>query len=181
MSEAIEHYAYHLVPDNLSGEILMPLNELRKAFPVVYKRAASKYEGRERLMLMKVLPLSCLWNDTLMFSPVDPVEIRRALLAAGRDWPERKWFKVPLSKFDQQKSTFHVAASEQPEDLADSSPEEFPPFTIKNYEKFSVLSDECRAYFKSIPEGQKIFTFHYIPHLLTKDRFYYNDLKIVTA
>ena len=43
-------YLYHRVPENLIGETLYPLNELKTLYPDVYAEHVKKYEGREEKM-----------------------------------------------------------------------------------------------------------------------------------
>lgn len=77
---------YHMVPQNLTGEVLYPLNVLRTHLPEIYDAQVKKYSGREGVMAHKVPILECLWNDVLHFSPVHPSKIRDAIADAGWRW-----------------------------------------------------------------------------------------------
>jgi hypothetical protein len=53
-------FVYHLVPGNLKGSILYPLNRLRDIHPEIAAEHAAKYQGREETMQMRVEPLNCM-------------------------------------------------------------------------------------------------------------------------
>lgn len=74
---------YHMVPKNMSGTVLYPLNQFRERMPEVYAAHVAKYAGREAVMAQRIPNLDCLWNDALHFTAVDPVVIREALREAG--------------------------------------------------------------------------------------------------
>ena len=61
---------YHLVPRELRGTLLYPLNQLKSVFPDLAAQHFTKYYDRADLPSTPIPPLQCLWNDVLMFSPV---------------------------------------------------------------------------------------------------------------
>ena len=63
-------YVYHMVPEELKGEYLIPLNELKRAYPNLYDEYIQKYKDhtqREQLLTRKIPKLECLWNDVVHF------------------------------------------------------------------------------------------------------------------
>ena len=78
-------YLYHIVPKNLKGNILYPLNSLKEIYPDIFQARLKNYAGRESIMQHWIPTLNCLWNDVLQFSAVDPKEVKQALIEAGRD------------------------------------------------------------------------------------------------
>jgi len=42
------NWLYHWVPKNMQGNVLMPLNKLKKSHPKIYKEQAKKYIGAYR-------------------------------------------------------------------------------------------------------------------------------------
>jgi hypothetical protein len=77
------NFIYHLVPKDMRGDILYPLNKLNNVYPDLFKKAAKKYEGRELLRELRIPVLDCLWNDVLHFTAVHPKKIKNALAEAG--------------------------------------------------------------------------------------------------
>ncbi|MFK7806020.1 MAG: hypothetical protein AB8G95_30605, partial [Anaerolineae bacterium] len=91
---------YHLVPKNLEGDILYPLNRLKEINPAVAEPHAKKYKGREELMRRRIPPLDCLWNDVLQFSPIHPRDIVQTFRDEGFSLPPIKWFEIPLDRLE---------------------------------------------------------------------------------
>src|SRR3990167_3249343 len=77
------HYLYHVVPPNMEGSILYPLNKLKKKDQASYASQMQKYEGREQLLKYQVPILDCLWNDVLFLTAVHPKKMMAALRGAG--------------------------------------------------------------------------------------------------
>ncbi len=79
-------YVYHMVPEELKGEYLIPLNELKRVYPNLYREYIQKYKDhtqRENLLTRKIPKLECLWNDVVHFLPLHPYEIYKVLLEIG--------------------------------------------------------------------------------------------------
>ena len=62
----------HLIPKNLKGDLLLPLNEIRKEDEELYQSHGKKYKGREALMECNIPRLNCKWNDVIFLLPVHP-------------------------------------------------------------------------------------------------------------
>jgi hypothetical protein len=90
-------YLYHMVPNDMTGSVLQPLNTLKESHPDLYVSKAEKYKGREHLMDIMIPTLECKWNDVLHFSPIHPQELKEAFEEAGMKWSERKFFNLTLS------------------------------------------------------------------------------------
>lgn len=72
---------YHLVPSNLAGSILYPLNRLKETFPEVAVTHVKKYEGREGLLNRRI-PLREAGH---LFRPPEVVRDRRGAALCVRD------------------------------------------------------------------------------------------------
>lgn len=70
---------FHLIPIDVRGDQLLPLNKLRSAHPDLYERHAAKHHIDE-----PIPPLNCTWGDVVFLSPVDSTELFDALAQAGR-------------------------------------------------------------------------------------------------
>ena len=52
----MKHYLYHWVPNDMVGDTLYPLNELKKTHSDLYEQKVSKYIGSEKVM-KQVIPI----------------------------------------------------------------------------------------------------------------------------
>lgn len=75
---------YHLIPSEVCGEHLLPLNELRSTYTDLCEVHAARHHGREGVIDQPIPPLSCTWGDVLFLAPVDSTELFDALPRAGR-------------------------------------------------------------------------------------------------
>jgi len=60
-----KYFLYHLVPKNIRGDILYPLNILKSIYPDIYQYQVNKYFGREYIIEQRIPLFNCLWNDVL--------------------------------------------------------------------------------------------------------------------
>jgi hypothetical protein len=72
-------YLYHMVPADMQGTVLHPLNSLKQSHPELYVAKASKYQGREHVMDQFLPTLECAWNDVLHFTAINPEELKRSI------------------------------------------------------------------------------------------------------
>lgn len=160
---------YHLVPKELSGTKLYPLNDLKEISPALYERAVSKYAGREIVMQQTIPLLDCLWNDVLFLSPVHPDKIVQARLSSGLQGNYDKnnlWFVLESESLDQSKLVLY---RHRPKWLIDQEPHK------AEYAWFADLSDSEKEELVEMPEcalwsirkfREKSFFQSYVPHLL---------------
>ncbi len=87
-------FAVSVVSVNLTGNRLLPLNELKSDYPDVYRMHSMKYKSREWLKDRNIPFLNCLWNDVLHFRTVHPRKIKKAQVTAGLQWHQVKWFQI---------------------------------------------------------------------------------------
>src|SRR5438105_14484566 len=101
---------YHVVPDNLTGDTLYPLNILQGIFPDVYAAHLQKYEGHEYALQLAVPLLNCLWNDVLHFSMVHPAEAQEAWISAGFAVTPKRYFEIDAahSAFNAENTVIYL-------------------------------------------------------------------------
>lgn len=80
----VEEALFHLITDDIRGDHILALNQLRTAYPDLYTRHAAKHHGREWVIEEPIPALECTWGDVVFLSPVDSTEIFAALARAGR-------------------------------------------------------------------------------------------------
>ena len=178
---------YHLVPKNLIGIVLYPLNELKTRLPDVYAIHAGKYVGRESLMQRQIPLLHCLWNDVLHCSPVHPTQIRRALINAGFAWSPRLWFIIhPMNVNFSKNNTviFFRTLLDTPKQLSDfkASSAEFVPFSEQELLKITELPIATADYFRCAKAaGEAPFLFNYVPHVLYRGSIHIDDVDVISC
>lgn len=114
-SEVID-YIYHIVPSNLEGTTLYPLNVLKNIYPDKYEEHRSKYEGREELMDFIIPHLNCLWNDVLFFLPFHPNQIYKEIIKHFphiRDRKNLQFYKIPINKINTKNAVFFLDISKK--------------------------------------------------------------------
>ena len=82
----MQRFVYHMVPAEMIGEKLIPLNSLGKVHPHLYEKYAEQYfdhPERSKLLKKQVPKLDCLWNDVLHFLPLHPHHVYKALKGLG--------------------------------------------------------------------------------------------------
>lgn len=174
-------YIYHIVPPNITGAILYPLNQLKHKYPNLYQAQVKKYKGREILLERKLPRLDCLWNDVLHFSPVHPAKICHALREAGFQPGAFQVYEIDPRAFgfNSQNSLIYLCSPREKGNF--SVPE--TDFERYSYQKIAPLSDippATIAYFQQAKkQGERPFLFNLIPHILHKGAINTDTAKII--
>lgn len=168
-----------MVPEDMKGKILMPLNELKKVHPEIYKEHLKKYIGREILLKEKVPILNCLWNDVLFFTSVHPLKLKNALREAGSKWKgKNQWFKIDPRNIDPENTVVDLYKTPG----LNLNPEDYVPFRISDLRKYSEIGPKTQEYFRNmLSKGRKPLPFHFVPHILHKGTLDTSKLDIVDA
>ena len=169
-------YLYHVIPENLQGQYLMPLNQLKKNHPEIYQEHLKKYEGRESLLKFKIPKLNCLWNDVIHLTAVQPKKLDEAFREAEADLKWRKWFKVNPELLEPNRTIVYLYKKRPL--IAD--PTEFVPFKVNDLSKYSHIGEKTRDYFKEeVSKGRRPLMFHLVPHVLYKGKLKIKDLEVI--
>lgn len=168
-------HLYHVVPPDMRGTILYPLNELKFRYPDLYARKVKKYEGREHILQRRIPQLrNSLWNDLLFFTAVSPGAMREAWEAAGVPYRHTHFFRFELSKFD-----LSVAGAwlwRGPRDAYYSG------FYLREWEKYTAIPQSSIEYWRrELQGGRKPLMFLYVPHILYKGALDTTHAEIVMA
>jgi len=178
--EEPKKYLYHMVPSDMRGNILHPLNALEEIHPDLYLSKSMKYAERPEVMKQFIPTLECLWNDVLHFSPIDPVELKKALVAAGRDPEEMKFYQVDPDLLDPEKTTICLFRREFKNDRM--NPKNFTDYDTSKINEHSKLPDDVKEYYaKMYGQGKKALLFLGIPHILHKGPVDISDLPVITV
>lgn len=174
---------YHLIPKNLKGDVLLPLNEIRKEDEELYQSHAKKYKGREALMECNIPRLNCKWNDVIFLLPVHPLEIKKTLSNFDISWQQGDWFEIMLDQLKNME-TNGVIYTSKPKEKGDFKIHEDEIFSL-NMESLSqaqVIPETTLAHYQRYKEGKEeyLFAFHGISHVLYKGIIPINSLKRIS-
>ena len=180
------NYLYHIVPSNMKGNYLMPLNELKKVYPKIYKEEVKKYERRKHLLKERIKPFNCLWNDVLFLVSVSPKKLKKALKEAGKkEFTKTKWFKINPKQLEKVKTIIYLSKAilylyksnkiSEKNDL-----KQFRKFDPRKLNQYNYIPKETKKYYKEeIENGRKPLLFSFIPHILYKGNINVKKIKMV--
>lgn len=170
----LNRFVYHLVPEDLRGTVIYPLNVLRTVHPDIAARKLEKYRGREHLLTSPIPPLGCVWNDVIMFSPVHPRDIRAALAEAGDVRPLRKWLEVGAVLFSPADTALYLPG-DSPQD------ERFESYEPGCLERYARLPEAQRRYYRAVAPGKAVMLFGAIPHVLYRGTVDLRSARVIEA
>ena len=100
---------YHSVPVEMSGTVLVPLNDLASVSPDAFELQRSKYAGREAVLDARITADGLRFNDTVHCAPLHPHHLYR--LRARMDllprriagqvrpgWEPGVFFEIPVER-----------------------------------------------------------------------------------
>lgn len=176
-----------MVPKNLTGDTLYPLNKLKIYFPDIYQTQVQKYLGREKLMQYQLPLLNCLWNDVLHFSPIHPSQIRNAFLNAGLNWQPRQWFIVNSQNSIFLQSQAIIFVNNPPLETPQwgefkFTATDFIPFSDERLNSLTTIPIATVNYLKLAKQiGEQPFIFRHVSHILYKGSINVCDLEIINV
>ncbi|MEN9825594.1 MAG: hypothetical protein RI953_1339 [Pseudomonadota bacterium] len=159
-------WLYHLCPDDILGEKLIPLNRQQLLFPSLYQKNSEMYAGREAITRRCIPLLECYWNDVIHLTNVPPREFLSALNEAGKVPNfEQKWLKIPAVVALENPTVVYSCRSTAPDRLTIPASE----VTLFSSDKFTsgIVDQRTKEYYRTqIASGQKILLFQGIAHFL---------------
>ncbi len=153
-------YLYHMVPDNLRGDTLYPLNLLQKTYPAEYEAAKRRYVGREHLLTQRIAALDCFWGDVLFLTPCHPARIAKAFQEIGLEL-DAAFYEIDATKLAPDKAAIWLGVGD-PNDLATYVA--YKPETLKQYDL--VTRQTSVRYRQAKEAGHKPYLFEDAPHVL---------------
>lgn len=172
---------WHGVPQDMVGERLLPLGQLRAVDAAIYEVQRAKYAGREQVLDYQLPLLGCGFLDTIHCSPVHPHWIYQARRDAGFDVPARSktgWgigfaFEIPLDRILVNPTLWYEWRTPwvngyPDEDVPMAPPsEEFELFDPLRYSPLADVPDLHRSYLTRMSQrNRRPLTFVHIPHVL---------------
>lgn len=173
------NYLYHMAPQNMKGNYLYPLNQIKEYYPEIYKEAAKKYEGRKKLLSLRIPSLDCLWNDVIHLTAVNPKNVVDELKNAGMPNNKRiNWYRIDPNILNPKHTTVYLY-----KDLPINkryTQENFTSFNPNSLDKYSQIPPETIDYYKKeYSEGRRPLLFHFVPHILYNGIIDISNSKIV--
>lgn len=173
---------FHLLPRQLFGRTLYPLNRLKAIAPEAFEQHVHKYTGRQALLERRIPLLGCMWNDVLFFSPVHPEQIRDSFIAAGKTWKPRQWCIVDTleHRFNRENTVIYYSPMDREKGDFSLSPDAITPFAPETLENLRVLPTETMNYYhEAVKNGDPIFPWRGIPHILYRGNIPLDSLAII--
>jgi len=164
---------YHKIPQDLTGEYLLPLNKFKVTNPDLYERYVEKYNGRKELLERTIPKLNCYWNDVIFFSPIHPRKIHLVFDDIGIKYKESKWFEISIDNFeniDKNMVVYFYRKKEKGDFRIDE--EDVIRFNKLKFAEIDEIPEETLNYYQRSHDRKddKLFTFHGIPHVLYKGK-----------
>lgn len=185
--EKPKHYLYHMVPEGMKTDyegqhILYPLNILKERFPELYQVNAAKYSGSEYRkaipgMLIPTLEAAA-WGDVIQLSPIHPEDLKEALIEAGFEPREFKFYQIDPALLDPEKTTIFLYR----EDKEDEDPENFDTYSPEKIAEHAVVPERTKAHYREQRvRNQKPFLFVGVPHIFHKGPIDVSDFPVITV
>ncbi|MFD1738691.1 group-specific protein [Bacillus salitolerans] len=180
------NYIYHMVPKNMKGSELHPLNELKNEYPELFERYIQKYfdhPERPKLLEKKIPKLDCLWNDVLHFLPIHPYHVYKAITDLGiKTKKEQQFYKVPIDKLQSNKTAIYLYSKEKYDGpSADIDMSEIKILNTDEYKELIELPRDTIEYYRVENEkGNRFGLFPYIPHILSLGKVNVEDVEVIT-
>lgn len=167
-------FVYQLVPENMKGKILYPLNILKTKYPNIYRNEIKKYEYRKNILKTKIPLLNCRWGDVLYLVAVHPSKIKKALMVVGFKLPKLRWYKIDANNLIKKNTVIYLYKNEtfKKENFVKYSPEK-----LSKYNKISIKTK--RYYSEEFRKGNKPLLFAFVPHILYKGALNVRDAEII--
>ena len=177
-SDKEKSFLYHMVPADMQGTVLHPLNSLKDINPELYLSKAGKYDDRKHIMEQFIPTLECAWNDVLHFSALNPQELKQALVEAGMEPKEMKFYQIDPSLLDPKQTTIYLYQEKENEDKM--NPDNFSDYDPEKLSAHSVLPQLTRDYYKEkFGKGERPLLFVGVPHILHKGSIDVSNLPVI--
>lgn len=179
------NFIYHMVPQEMLGDKLLPLNSLKQAYPHLYDRYTKKYFNdpqRTKLLQRQVPKLNCLWNDVLHFLPLHPYFIYKAITSLGIETKVNvPFYKIPIQNIKNNNNAIYLYSKENYRGPAEYINEvEIRTIEMDEYKEMTEIPLATIEYYTIEKEkGKEFGLFPFIPHLLSQGEVAVNNVEII--
>jgi len=182
----MQGFIYHMVPNQMVGDKLIPLNSLKTTYPDLYEKYTKKYldhPERSKLLQRCIPKLICLWNDVIHFLPLHPYYVFNTLSNLGIKTKEDvPFYKIPIELLAHNKNAIYLYTKERYKGPAASIvDEEIELLNINtSYQELKNIPTDTLNYSKIENEkGNKFGLFPFIPHILSLGEVEVRNIEIV--
>lgn len=182
----MQSYVYHMVPREMVGQELMPLNRLGAMYPDLYERYAKKYfdhPERPKLLMKEIPQLNCLWNDVVHFLPIHPSHLYKALTELDIETKENLMFyQIPIQKLAANQNAMYLYSKERYNGPAGAiAAEDIILLSLHDYRELEQLPAATIDYFQTEKgKGKNFGLFAYVPHLFSLGNVNVDDAEIIS-
>lgn len=182
----MSQYVYHMLPKDMQGDRLVPLNTLGKTYPHLYEQYTKKYfdhPDRPKLLKRQVPKLHCLWNDVLHFLPLHPFHVYDALTKLEIKKKENLFFfKIPVERLQPNRNALYLYSKENFKGpVEDFDEQNFLLLDIAEYKEMRKIPSETVEYFRvENKKGKPFGMFHFIPHVLSFGEVDVTNVEIIS-
>lgn len=170
---------YHLRRNNFIGDLIISLNMMSymDGYSKIYKRAISKYQGREQLLTCLIPTLNCLWNDVIFLSPLHPYKHYEEYVRIGFTPRHLQFFKIPIEVLKEKRVTVWKSLSYKKYPIDDpihDAIDSYCSIDFSHYQELEDLPDDTKELYRENfdpknPEVYPQFNWYRIPHILCQD------------
>ena len=169
-----------MVRRDMRGTELHPLNTLKEKHPELYVRYSKKYEGREEVMENFIPTLNAAWNDALHFTPIHPLELKKALTDAGMEPHEMKFYEVDPALLDPSRTTVYLY--EDVDAKGAPNTEGFVSYDPEKIHEYAIFPEATKKYYReSFAAGKRPLLFVGVPHILHTGSLDISNLPVITV
>lgn len=168
---------FHGAPDQMIGNNLMPLNQMKDTYHDLYALHIAKYDGREEILRRRIPLLDCLWNDVVQFLPLYPAKIFKLQVELGliAEAPHYKFFEIDPSIFDPAKAVVFFKSIPGEENVQVKWLKDVDLATIQEVPEATI-----NYYRTLIGTGELPFNYQFVPHILYMGNVDISGSRIVT-
>lgn len=161
-------YVYHLIKNEMSGNVIYPLSELKKIYPELEEIYMQKYIGRIELMWRKLPILDCLWNDVIHLSTLHPKKTFNGIFNLnGLKNKTIKFVAIPVIDLDESKCVYFNPSNLYRSCISKVLDGEVEKFISTEYiEQFELSSLQIEEWKDNVKNKKPLLLFSYTRHLL---------------
>ncbi len=178
-------FIYHGVPQEMRGNILYPLFDLKKLFPAIYEGEIKKYDDhpkRKELPFKKIGKLNCARGEVLHCSSIHPALVFQALKTIFPDGNRSvRFYKIPLEKIRNLQSVLFDMNRSEYEFGKDDPDEVFDLIDPQNYLEIRTVPAAAYTFFQEWKDrGERgAPAWGRIPHVFVKGQINVEGLEII--
>ncbi|GAA1936320.1 hypothetical protein [Kitasatospora viridis] len=167
MPKTVQGTLYHTAVSAPRGEELLPLADLRSAWPDLHRRHLAKYRGREHRLRERVLPLDCTWSEVVFLSPLDSTVLFEALRESGRAVSPPPMWTLDAALLDPARCCVRLMRVTRGASTADpGTPDDYLPLSTATLRAVSQVTDRALARLRSLEPDEPALPWGDVPHVL---------------